>query len=162
MGGSIRISEAMAEPLGDRIRLDTPVRRIERDAASLPAGTAPELVLLGDYIDRGTASRGVVDRLLATPPEAPGRDRIGPLDGILVIDFGVFAAGPFGPRQLRDMGARVIKVEEIDGDRKFLNGPKLAADSGHSSQDDIDSMFVVKWRPSPAAGWRQNTTARSG
>ena len=37
-----------------------------------------------------------------------------------------------------------VVFEEIDGDRKFLNGPKLAADSGHSSQDDIDSMFVVK------------------
>jgi chemotaxis protein CheZ len=37
-----------------------------------------------------------------------------------------------------------VVFEEIDGDRKFLNGPKLAADSGHSSQDDIDSIFVVK------------------
>jgi len=27
------------------------------------------------------------------------------------------------------------------GDRKFLNGPKLAGDAGHSSQNDIDSLF---------------------
>lgn len=43
------------------------LRRIERDAASLPAGTAPELVLLGDYIDRGPDSKGVVERVLADP-----------------------------------------------------------------------------------------------
>ena len=27
------------------------------------------------------------------------------------------------------------------GDRKFLNGPKLAGDAGHSSQNDIDLLF---------------------
>ncbi len=27
------------------------------------------------------------------------------------------------------------------GDRKFLNGPKLAGDAGHSSQNDINSLF---------------------
>jgi chemotaxis protein CheZ len=26
-------------------------------------------------------------------------------------------------------------------DRRFLNGPKLADDRGHSTQDDIDGMF---------------------
>ena len=68
----------------------------------------------------------------------------GALDGITVIDLTQMLSGPFAAMLLADQGARVIKVEEIDGDRKFLNGPKLAADSGHSSQDDIDSMFVVK------------------
>ena len=43
------------------------LRRIERDAAGLPAGTARELVLLGDYIDRGPDSKGVVERVLADP-----------------------------------------------------------------------------------------------
>ena len=28
-----------------------------------------------------------------------------------------------------------------EDDRKFLNGPKLAGDAGHSSQDDIDALF---------------------
>jgi hypothetical protein len=28
-----------------------------------------------------------------------------------------------------------------EGDRRFLNGPKLANDGGHSTQDDIDGMF---------------------
>ncbi|MGE3856456.1 MAG: CoA transferase [Dehalococcoidia bacterium] len=92
------------------------------------AGEDTEALLRAD-------AKSVVDRLLGTPPEAPGRDRIGPLDGILVIDFGVFAAGPFGPRQLRDMGARVIKIEEIDGDprRRGTSGGFLQVQRGKES-----------------------------
>jgi chemotaxis protein CheZ len=30
---------------------------------------------------------------------------------------------------------------EAKDDRRFLNGPKLADDRGHSTQEDIDSMF---------------------
>ena len=35
----------------------------------------------------------------------------------------------------------VVFDEPADGDRKFLNGPKLAGDDGHSSQNDIDALF---------------------
>jgi chemotaxis protein CheZ len=31
---------------------------------------------------------------------------------------------------------------EKEGDRRLLNGPKLPGDSGHSTQDDIDGIFV--------------------
>jgi crotonobetainyl-CoA:carnitine CoA-transferase CaiB-like acyl-CoA transferase len=40
----------------------------------------------------------------------------GPLDGLRVIDFGQFLAGPFGPMLLADLGADVIKVEPVRGD----------------------------------------------
>src|ERR1700733_2412322 len=32
-------------------------------------------------------------------------------------------------------------VDTREGDEKFLNGPKLADDVGHASQDDIDALF---------------------
>jgi chemotaxis protein CheZ len=35
----------------------------------------------------------------------------------------------------------VVLGEQGEGDAKFLNGPKLAGDAGHSSQDDIDALF---------------------
>ena len=41
-------------------------------------------------------------------------DRVGPLDGVDVIDFGGWIAGPFSPRILADLGARVIKVQELE------------------------------------------------
>ncbi len=38
-----------------------------------------------------------------------------PLDGVLVVDFSQFLAGPYASLRLLDMGARVIKVENPDG-----------------------------------------------
>jgi crotonobetainyl-CoA:carnitine CoA-transferase CaiB-like acyl-CoA transferase len=40
----------------------------------------------------------------------------GPLDGVTVVEFGGFIAGPFAGQLLGDYGARVIKVEPPDGD----------------------------------------------
>jgi crotonobetainyl-CoA:carnitine CoA-transferase CaiB-like acyl-CoA transferase len=39
-----------------------------------------------------------------------------PLEGITVLDFGFYLAGPVTARLLADLGARVIKVEEVTGD----------------------------------------------
>ena len=39
----------------------------------------------------------------------------GPLDGIRVIDFGQFVAGPGTAMMLADQGAQVIRVERPDG-----------------------------------------------
>lgn len=39
-----------------------------------------------------------------------------PLQGITILDFGVMFAGPFGATLLTDLGARVVKVESLDGD----------------------------------------------
>jgi crotonobetainyl-CoA:carnitine CoA-transferase CaiB-like acyl-CoA transferase len=40
----------------------------------------------------------------------------GPLEGLRVVDFGQYLAGPFGPMLLGDLGADVIKVEPTRGD----------------------------------------------
>lgn len=54
-----------------------------------------------------------------------GPKRVGPLDGILVLDFGAYMAGPFANRLFADLGARVIKVEEYGGDP--MRGPQLSS-----------------------------------
>lgn len=63
--------------------------------------------------------------LLARPPALPrkrARDRAGapagsrgPLAGLTVLDLGNVLAAPFSARLLADLGARVIKVEEVAG-----------------------------------------------
>jgi crotonobetainyl-CoA:carnitine CoA-transferase CaiB-like acyl-CoA transferase len=54
----------------------------------------------------------------------PLTPRIGPLDGMLVLDFGAYMAGPFANRLFADLGARVIKIEEYGGDP--MRGPQLS------------------------------------
>lgn len=39
-----------------------------------------------------------------------------PMDGLLVLDFTAFVAGPYASRLMADMGARVIKVEPLEGE----------------------------------------------
>ena len=47
--------------------LDDLLVRIRQDADNHPSDSARSLVFLGDYIDRGSESRGVIERLLADP-----------------------------------------------------------------------------------------------
>jgi chemotaxis protein CheZ len=44
-----------------------------------------------------------------------------------------------GIEALRDI--KPIVIEEAEGDDALLNGPRLASDLGHASQDDIDALF---------------------
>lgn len=48
-----------------------------------------------------------------------------PLNGVTVLEVGVFMAGPFAAMQLADLGARVIKIEHPDeGDPTRKSGPR--------------------------------------
>ena len=50
-------------------------------------------------------------------PPAPDEDHeAAPLAGVTVLEFGSMFAGPYGATLLADLGARVIKVEPLEGD----------------------------------------------
>ena len=109
----------------------------------------PDLVANGHVVaERGVRQLGVVARLERTPGRAsfdvpavgstrldavawPARDRrahaapsAAPLAGITVVEFATIIAAPLGVATLADLGARVIKVEPLEGDpfRGMLNG----------------------------------------
>ena len=54
---------------------------------------------------------------------APFGRRLGILDGIKVVDLTRFLAGPFASMILGDLGATVIKVEQLSGDSTRTNPP---------------------------------------
>ncbi|AZG45470.1 CoA transferase [Gordonia insulae] len=56
---------------------------------------------------------------LSVSPSGPYPRR--PLEGLKVLDFGMFLAGPFAPSLMADMGADVIKVEATTGDRMRIS-----------------------------------------
>ncbi len=66
------------------------------------------------------------------PPDAPTA-----LDGIRVVDFSHFLAGPLATMLLADLGADVIKVEKPDGGDDFRTfQPRIGPD------DDVSAAFV--------------------
>ncbi len=60
-------------------------------------------------------------------------DRDGLLSGLLVLDMSQFLAGPYASLRLRDLGARVIKIERPDGGdlcrRLYLSDTEIGGDS---------------------------------
>ncbi|NQV22238.1 MAG: CoA transferase [Rhodospirillales bacterium] len=54
----------------------------------------------------------------------------GVLDGIRVLDFGRYIAGPYCATLLGDMGAEVIRVERVDGSEDRFIGPVNEAGDG--------------------------------
>jgi crotonobetainyl-CoA:carnitine CoA-transferase CaiB-like acyl-CoA transferase len=52
-----------------------------------------------------------------------------PLEGLTLLDLGLFYAAPYGPAILADLGARVIKVEPLSGEpmRMMMGFPEAGA-----------------------------------
>lgn len=88
------------------------------------------------------------------------RDKPGPLDGILVLDFSQFLAGPVAAMRLADLGARVIKVERpgvgdigrtlafagrvIDGDTVSFHAMNRNKEGITADLKDPDDLSYVK------------------
>jgi crotonobetainyl-CoA:carnitine CoA-transferase CaiB-like acyl-CoA transferase len=63
----------------------------------------------------------------------------GPLEGIKVVELGVWVAGPAAGGILADWGADVIKVEPPTGDPARMFGRMLGIDSGESPPFEMDN-----------------------
>ncbi len=85
-------------------------------------GPAPE-------VGRDTAAvLAGLEESMATAPAIGGAALPGhPLDGVTVLDFSTVIAGPFGGSLMAELGARVIRVETLDGDYMRINYHGLGA-----------------------------------
>jgi crotonobetainyl-CoA:carnitine CoA-transferase CaiB-like acyl-CoA transferase len=67
----------------------------------------------------GRDTRSVLDQVgpVPAPPAGARRERaiVRPLWGVRVLDYGVALAGPFAPMVMADLGADVIKIDNISG-----------------------------------------------
>lgn len=120
-----RVIELTDEVLG-RVRQLGPLVQMDKTPASITTGS-PRL---------GSADPATNDLWLSEPMELPvatedPAERKSPLAGTLILEVAYFIAGPFATSLLAELGARVIKVEPIDGDpyrrtglqsAKFLHG----------------------------------------
>ena len=81
-----------------------------------PSGPAPAPDADGDAL-RSKPPAPKAHPAGSEPPVRPA------LQGITVVDLGTFYAGPFGSTMFTDHGARVIKIEQLDGDPIRFNMP---------------------------------------
>ncbi len=107
--------------VGPLVQMSATPARIDRPAPEL--GDANQQVLSGD---RWAAPQ----RSLPAPVEDPN-ERRAPLTGTTILEVAYFIAGPLASALLAELGARVIKVEPLEGDpyrrtglqsAKFLHG----------------------------------------
>jgi len=87
-----------------------PLIRLSADPAQLGAD-APHLDEHRDELLARAAAASLEQ--VAAPSDAP-RDL--PLAGVTILELGTYYAAPHGSTMLTDLGARVIKVEPIEGD----------------------------------------------
>lgn len=92
-----------------KIKQGGPAFRFQTDTASTPS-PAPAVGADNAALD------ALLSRAAARAP-ASGKTPRGPLEGVKVVDIGVFFACSFGARILSDLGADVIKVETLEGDQ---------------------------------------------
>ena len=96
--------------------------------------THPQLVATGDVVERHDPVLGAVRELgplfswsaapaasvaAATPPARSG----GLLQGVTVLELATWIATPMSAALLAELGARVIKIEPLDGDPMRRHGP---------------------------------------
>ena len=63
----------------------------------------------------------------------------GPMEGIKVVELGVWVAGPAAGGILADWGADVIKIEPPTGDPARMFGRMLGLDGGESPPFEMDN-----------------------
>ncbi|HXY93194.1 MAG TPA: CoA transferase, partial [Acidimicrobiia bacterium] len=112
------IEDAAVGPVrqpGPLVRMDATPARLGRPAPRLDEHGAYARALAAEPNDGGRAS---------PPPAAEP-----PLAGVTVVELGTYYAAPYGTTLLADLGARVIKVEQLDGDpiRHILPFPEVGA-----------------------------------
>jgi crotonobetainyl-CoA:carnitine CoA-transferase CaiB-like acyl-CoA transferase len=98
-------------------------------------------------------------------------DRRPLLDGVKVLDFGAYYAGPYSSRALADLGADVIKLEPLAGDQlRGIERPFHAAQAGKRSlaanlkdpalKPAIESL--IKWADAVHHNMRPGAAERLG
>jgi crotonobetainyl-CoA:carnitine CoA-transferase CaiB-like acyl-CoA transferase len=83
-----------------------------------PFSVTPPAALQGPAPQLAADAQDIVkDWSPRAPPSKRGARIKHPLDGVKVVDFGNFLAGPLAPMLMADLGADVIKLESTGGDQ---------------------------------------------
>ena len=115
---------------------DRPDRRADgHPGRDRPPGARPPAQHTAEVLAERRPTRATIGR--RRPSRRRRARRTAPLDGITVVEFATIIAAPLATSMLADLGARVVKVELIDGDpyRHLVAGgtPVAKTTAGKSS-----------------------------
>ncbi len=118
---------AVEDPDVGPVRQIGPVAAFERTPA-LVTRSAPRL---GEH---GTLPAIAATRAVASPPHHP-------LEGVTIVEFGYFYAMPYGVTLVAQLGARVIKLEDREGDpmRSGFGPPEI---TGVKTMEGKESLSI--------------------
>ena len=118
-----RMVAEVDDPLRGHIRMPGPI-------AHMSATPADALRLAPERGEHDAALRAAANRRTPDAQEKTGTEATHrpPLQGITVVELGTYYAGPYAATLLSELGARVIKLEELNGDphRNMIPFPELA------------------------------------
>jgi crotonobetainyl-CoA:carnitine CoA-transferase CaiB-like acyl-CoA transferase len=111
-------------------RADPDFGRLRSPAAVARASGTPPIIhrpppKLGEHV---ALKAGWPEAAASDPPATAAAAGGLPLAGVTVVELGTYYAGPYGTTLLSELGARVIKLEELEGDpqRNMLAFPEIA------------------------------------
>ena len=119
------LNHAQFEAIGDVLELPHPDGRSTRQLAALFDVPARPLVPAGPAPASSDASAAFPPRrkTARNHTDSTSRGGAGLLAGVTVLELGMWIALPYAATQLAEMGARVIKLEPIEGDPMRTTGP---------------------------------------
>ena len=156
-------------PDGETVRAAGAVLKFS-ESAPLPAPVAER------HVQASEAASDLAKARMRFPAPSFGRGGLSdryPLAGLKVVDFGVFFAGPFASRLLADLGADVIKIENLAGcpmrpvsQGRYFNAAnhhkRMPAKSSSAWLDGPTSSSTTCARASPSpSAWATRTCATS-
>ena len=121
------------DPERGPVRQPGPLVRMARTPAAVGA---PAPTLGGDGSLEWRSSATGPDTRPATPAPPDGRL---PLEGVTILEMAVLYAAPYGATLLTDLGARVIKIEPLDGDpaRPMAGFPEAGAAKSTQGKESV-------------------------
>ena len=121
-----RMVTELDDPLRGPVVQPGPMVRMDGTPAALDQ-PAPLLAELGTAVTFRSPPAALVDEAEHGSPD-PAPSATTPLAGVTVLELGTYYAAPFGATLLADYGARVIKIEQLDGDpmRNMIGFPEVA------------------------------------
>jgi crotonobetainyl-CoA:carnitine CoA-transferase CaiB-like acyl-CoA transferase len=139
----------VTDPVLGKTRQVGPLVMLSRTPAEPGSGAPPV----------GHDDRGAMFARTAVEPHGDAQLPAAPLAGVTVLELAWFYAAPFGTALLADLGARVIKVEGVEGDPHRYQNP-LREFSGVKALQGKESI-VVDYRTAEGKEILHKLVARS-